>query len=103
MTEHTQEVIVQPVDKAKVRKLVRVAVILFIVTAIEFFFAFTMDAGPLHSHTGTHGINPFIIGLHSYFRTLAGHPDNILDGNKPVKNLRYLQLEQAFEEYGGGP
>ena len=49
MTEHTPEVIVQPVDKAKVRKLVRVAVILFIVTAIEFFFAFTMDAGPLRT------------------------------------------------------
>ena len=49
MTEQTPNIVVQPVDKAKVRKLVRVAVILFIVTAIEFLFAFTMEAGPLRT------------------------------------------------------
>ena len=49
MTEQTPEIVVQPVDKAKVRKLVKVAVYLFIVTAIEFVFAFTMEAGPLRT------------------------------------------------------
>ena len=49
MTEHTPDIIVQPVNKAKVRKLLRVALILFIVTAIEFVFAFTMESGPLRT------------------------------------------------------
>ena len=49
MTEQTQEIVVQPVDKAKVRRIVRVAFILFVVTAIEFVFAFTMEAGPLRT------------------------------------------------------
>ena len=49
MTENTPDIIVQPVNKAKVRKLLRVALILFIVTAIEFVFAFTMESGPLRT------------------------------------------------------
>jgi len=49
MTEQTPEIVVQPVNKTKVRQLLRVAFILFIVTAIEFVFAFTMDAGPLRT------------------------------------------------------
>lgn len=43
-SEETQ-VQVQPVDKAKVKKIWTVAGILALVTAIEFVFAFTMGAG----------------------------------------------------------
>ena len=45
--EEESKVIVQPVDKAKVNKLVRVAIILGVVTGIEFVIAFTMDASPV--------------------------------------------------------
>ena len=46
MTEQTQEIVVQPVDKSKVRRILKVAFILFVVTAIEFLIAFTLEAGP---------------------------------------------------------
>jgi len=49
MAEHTPDIVVQPVNKAKVRKLLTVAFILFIVTSIEFVFAFTMESGPLRT------------------------------------------------------
>lgn len=41
------EVEVKPVDKAKIRKLWRIATILGIITATEFFLAFTMPRGIL--------------------------------------------------------
>jgi len=47
MSEQTTQVVPQPVDKAKIRNIVRVALILAGVTAIEFLIAFTMDPGPL--------------------------------------------------------
>ena len=47
MTEQTTQVVPQPVDKAKIRKLVRVALILAGVTAFEFLIAFTMGPGLL--------------------------------------------------------
>ena len=47
MTEDTPQVVPQPVDKAKVRKLVRVALILAAVTAFEFLIAFVMPGGVL--------------------------------------------------------
>lgn len=49
MTDQHPEIVVQPVNKAKVRKLLRVAFILFIVTAFEFLIAFTMESGPLRT------------------------------------------------------
>ncbi|HEX9651722.1 MAG TPA: cytochrome C oxidase subunit IV family protein [Cyclobacteriaceae bacterium] len=45
--EETKEIIVQPVNKEKVRQLVRVAIILGIVTGLEFLVAFTFHSGPL--------------------------------------------------------
>jgi cytochrome c oxidase subunit IV len=45
--EETKEIIVQPVNKEKVRQLVRVAIILGIVTGLEFLVAFTLHSGPL--------------------------------------------------------
>jgi cytochrome c oxidase subunit IV len=45
MTEQTTQVVPQPVDKAKIRKLIRVALILAGVTAFEFLIAFTMQSG----------------------------------------------------------
>lgn len=45
-SESTQ-IEVKPVDKAKVRKLWKIATILGIVTAVEFFLAFTMPRGIL--------------------------------------------------------
>lgn len=45
--EHHEEshVIVQPVDKAKIRHFLKVALILLVVTVIEFIIAFTVGAG----------------------------------------------------------
>ena len=40
--EETHEVVVQPVDKAKVRKIWMTALILAIITALEFAIAFTV-------------------------------------------------------------
>ena len=45
--EETKEIVVQPVNKEKVRQLVRVALILGIVTALEFLVAFTLHHGML--------------------------------------------------------
>jgi cytochrome c oxidase subunit IV len=45
--EQATHIEVKPVDKKKVRKLWRIALILGIVTAIEFFLAFTMPRGIL--------------------------------------------------------
>jgi len=47
MQEHNeeQEVAVKPADPAKIKKIVRVALILGIVTAIEFAIAFTVPSG----------------------------------------------------------
>ena len=42
MTQDTQTVTPKPVDKAKIRKIWKVALILAVVTGIEFFFAFTL-------------------------------------------------------------
>jgi len=47
-TEETK-VVVQPVNKEKIRRLLRVAIILGGVTALEFLVAFTMHAGPLRT------------------------------------------------------
>lgn len=49
--EETSNVTVQPVDKQKVRKLVRVAIILGIVTAFEFVIAFTFPHGAFKTMT----------------------------------------------------
>jgi len=42
---HEPEITVTPPDKAKIAKLWRVALIMAIVTGIEFVLAFTLDAG----------------------------------------------------------
>ncbi|MCF6359745.1 MAG: cytochrome C oxidase subunit IV family protein [Cyclobacteriaceae bacterium] len=44
MTEENN-VVVQPVDKAKIKQIVKVAVILGIITSFEFAIAFTIGAG----------------------------------------------------------
>lgn len=45
MEQQTSEVQVIPEDKEKTKKIIRVAVILGVVTAIEFVIAFTIGAG----------------------------------------------------------
>lgn len=45
-TEETTQVNVHPPDKAKIKLIWKTALILGIITAIEFAFAFGMDAGP---------------------------------------------------------
>ncbi len=45
--EDINEVIVQPVDKAKIWQIWKVAIILGIITIIEFVIAFTMPSGGL--------------------------------------------------------
>lgn len=47
--ETGHQVAVKPVDKEKVKKIWMVALILAVVTAIEFVFAFTMEAGTLRT------------------------------------------------------
>lgn len=47
--EETSKVVVQPVDKDRVNKLLRVAAILGVVTGIEFIIAFTMETSPLRT------------------------------------------------------
>ncbi|MBO3698470.1 cytochrome C oxidase subunit IV family protein [Roseivirga sp. E12] len=49
MEQVTSNVVVQPVDKAKIRGIWKVALILFLITVIEYAFAFTMDAGMLRT------------------------------------------------------
>jgi len=49
--EESSKVVVQPVDKARVNKLVKVAIILGVVTGFEFVIAFTMVSSPLRTFT----------------------------------------------------
>jgi len=49
MENQNDNVTVQPVDKSKVRHILKVAFILFIVTVGEFIIAFTMEASPLRT------------------------------------------------------
>jgi cytochrome c oxidase subunit IV len=46
-SENTNNIVVQPADPAKIRKIWQVALLLGVVTAIEFVFAFTMPRGLL--------------------------------------------------------
>lgn len=48
-TEEPQQITVRPPDKSKIRRIWMTALFLGIVTAIEFLFAFTMDAGALRT------------------------------------------------------
>lgn len=47
MTSEDNNVVVQPVDKAKIKQIVRVAIILSVVTTFEFAIAFTLGAGSI--------------------------------------------------------
>jgi len=47
-TEETN-IIVEPVDKSKIRHIVNVALILFFVTVVEFIIAFTLASGGLRT------------------------------------------------------
>lgn len=47
MDTEENNVVVEPVDKAKVRHILKVAIILFVVTVFEFIIAFTLTAGGL--------------------------------------------------------
>jgi len=49
MEQATTSVTVQPVDKAKIWGIWKVALILAVITGIEYLFAFTMDAGMLRT------------------------------------------------------
>ncbi|MEQ9304754.1 MAG: cytochrome C oxidase subunit IV family protein [Marinoscillum sp.] len=49
MEQENTQVQVIPEDKEKIKKIWKVAGILAIVTAIEFAFAFGMDAGPIRT------------------------------------------------------
>jgi cytochrome c oxidase subunit 4 len=46
MTHQEPQVVVLPPDKARIRKLWRVALILLLVTTVEFIVAFTLPHGP---------------------------------------------------------
>lgn len=45
MTSEENNVIAQPVDKSKIKQIVKVAIILGIITTFEFAIAFTLTAG----------------------------------------------------------
>jgi len=47
--EETSKVVVQPADKKRINKLMRVALILAVVTGGEFVVAFSMESGPLRT------------------------------------------------------
>jgi cytochrome c oxidase subunit IV len=49
MSSEENNVVAQPLDNAKIKLIIKVAVILAIVTAIEFLVAFTMESGPLRT------------------------------------------------------
>lgn len=49
MTSEETNITVKPVDKAKVRHLVKIALYLFAVTVVEFIIAFTLSAGDLRT------------------------------------------------------
>lgn len=48
-SEETSHIVVQPVDKKKVKGIWMVALVLAVVTGIEFLFAFTMAPGTLRT------------------------------------------------------
>ncbi len=45
--DETSTVVYQPADKAKIRKLWKIALIMAVITAIEFVFATVLPRGPL--------------------------------------------------------
>ncbi|MFT6214418.1 MAG: cytochrome c oxidase subunit IV [Roseivirga sp.] len=47
--EQTSNVVVQPIDKEKIKGIWMIALILFLITAVEYVFAFFMDAGTLRN------------------------------------------------------
>lgn len=47
--EQATNVIVQPVDKDKIRGIWKIALYMALITAVEYVFAFLMDAGTLRS------------------------------------------------------
>lgn len=47
MQSQENKVVVQPVNKAKVRHILKIALYLFVVTVLEFLVAFTLEAGTL--------------------------------------------------------
>ncbi len=47
--ETATNVIVQPVDKDKIKGIWKIALYMALITAVEYVFAFTMDAGTLRS------------------------------------------------------
>ena len=49
MSTKENNIVIEPVDKAKVRHIIKVALILFVVTVIEFIIAFTIGAGGLRT------------------------------------------------------
>lgn len=49
MSSQENNVVVEPVDKAKVRHLLKIALYLFIVTVFEFIIAFTLPGGGLRT------------------------------------------------------
>jgi cytochrome c oxidase subunit IV len=49
MNTEENKVVVQPVDPAKIKHLVKVAVYLFLVTVVEFIVAFTLGEGGLRT------------------------------------------------------
>lgn len=48
-SEETSHIAIKPADKSKIRKIWTVALILGVVTGIEFLFAFTMAPGTLRT------------------------------------------------------
>lgn len=49
MTSEESKIVVQPLNKAKIRHLIKVAIILFIVTLCEFIIAYAMAETPLRT------------------------------------------------------
>ena len=47
MNTEENNIVAQPIDKAKVRHILKVALILFVVTVLEFIIAFTLASGGL--------------------------------------------------------
>jgi len=49
MTSEENKVVAQPVDKNIVKQIIKVAIILTVITSIEFILAFTMSAGSVRT------------------------------------------------------
>jgi len=47
MTSEENNIVVQPVDKAKIKQIIRVAIILGVITTCEFIIAFTLGSGSI--------------------------------------------------------